>query len=445
MADLNALIAQGAQFHAPVDPFAQYAKMQQLQQGQQANMLNQMKMQEYQRSLEEQNRLRALDPTSADYETQLFKVKPELGIQYRKEQAATAASKALEAKNAAESAAARQKMIGQAWRDISGRPSDAQITAHNEDIQASTLFTPEEKAAIAATTQRLLSTPFEQRAAILSQQGASVGELKPVSLAAGASLMTPTGEVIATAPEKTPQATNVTEYNFAKTPEGGGFKGSFTDFIEARARAGAARNFTQLPPIAAIDPVTGKQVYVSREEAIKNRMTPVSGFEGLAPKEIQSREAKYPQATQAIKSFETNTDNFIADLQKLRDHPGLPNITGVVAGRTPSLTASGRAAQALYDKVVAKGGFAELQNLRAASPTGGALGNISNQEGQQLKSSFAAINQTQDAADVKSAIDQVITNLQGSKSRVREAYNDTYSYRDGQTKPAGKEDPLGIR
>lgn len=55
MADLNALIAQGAQFAAPPDPFAQYGKMQQLQQGETANQLNRMKMDEYQRSLQEQN------------------------------------------------------------------------------------------------------------------------------------------------------------------------------------------------------------------------------------------------------------------------------------------------------------------------------------------------------------------------------------------------------
>ena len=48
MADLNALIAQGYQFQAPPDPFANYARMQQLDQGEQANQLNRMKMQEYQ-------------------------------------------------------------------------------------------------------------------------------------------------------------------------------------------------------------------------------------------------------------------------------------------------------------------------------------------------------------------------------------------------------------
>ena len=58
MSDLNALIAQGIQFKAPPDPFAQYAQMQQLQQGEQANQLNQMKMAEYQRNLGQQNALR---------------------------------------------------------------------------------------------------------------------------------------------------------------------------------------------------------------------------------------------------------------------------------------------------------------------------------------------------------------------------------------------------
>ncbi len=149
----------------------------------------------------------------------------------------------------------------------------------------------------------------------------------------------------------------------------------------------------------------------------------------LAPKEIQKREAAYPKATSAVKSFEANSDGFISDLKKLRDHPGLSNITGVIAGRTPSFTSEGRAAQALYDKIVAKGGFQALQALREASTTGGALGSVSNQEGKQLVQSFAAIDQRQDAPDVQAAIDQVIQEVEGTKARVREAYDMTYDYK----------------
>jgi len=44
MADLNALIAQGAQFQAPPDPFAQYGRMQQLQNAGMQNQLTQQKL-----------------------------------------------------------------------------------------------------------------------------------------------------------------------------------------------------------------------------------------------------------------------------------------------------------------------------------------------------------------------------------------------------------------
>ena len=83
MADLNALIAQGAQFRQPTDPFAQYAQMQQLTQGVQANQLNQMKLQEMQRSLQEQEGMRNylkvtpnFDPTNPTHQTGLMQVAP---------------------------------------------------------------------------------------------------------------------------------------------------------------------------------------------------------------------------------------------------------------------------------------------------------------------------------------------------------------------------------
>ena len=151
----------------------------------------------------------------------------------------------------------------------------------------------------------------------------------------------------------------------------------------------------------------------------------------LSPKEIQLRESKFPQATQAVKTFEAKTTELEKDLLALKNHPGLPSITGLVAGRAPGITADGRAAEALYDKIMARGGFKELQDMRAASPTGGALGNVSNQEGTQLRAAFAAIDRKQDAADVQRAIDTAIADLQGSKNRVREAYDMTYEYKGG--------------
>jgi hypothetical protein len=158
-------------------------------------------------------------------------------------------------------------------------------------------------------------------------------------------------------------------------------------------------------------------------EAIPGGPTTVA----LPPKEKQKREATYPKATSAIKAFENTSDDLIKDLAELRNHPGLSSITGIAAGRLPGVTKEGRAAQALYDKIVARGGFQALTDLKAA---GGTLGAVSNQEGTQLKDSYAAINRTQDAADVRKALDQALANTQRSKDRVREEYESTYEYRN---------------
>jgi hypothetical protein len=202
--------------------------------------------------------------------------------------------------------------------------------------------------------------------------------------------------------------------------------------VAAASRAPAQPRPEQ-PLEKVVDPVTGKIVFASREEALRGRMTPAAAMESLSPKEIQKREAALPQATSAVKGFESKSDKFIADLKALRDDPGLKNITGPVFGRTGSVSQAGSRAQALYDKVVAKGGFQALQDLRDASKTGGALGNVSNAEGKQLIASFSAIDRRQNAADVKDAIDQAISDIEGSKTRMREAYDSTYSYKSGGT------------
>ena len=197
----------------------------------------------------------------------------------------------------------------------------------------------------------------------------------------------------------------------------------------ARESRPPAQPRAEQPPVAVVDPVTGKQVYVTREQALSGKMTPASAMEGLAPKEIQAREAKFPAATSAVKTFESSAEKLATDLERLATHPGLSGISGLIYGRTPAVTKDARAAQALYDSIVARGGFQELQNMRASSPTGGALGNVSNQEGQYLRDAFAPINRTQDTADLSRSLREAAGATRSSKQRVREAYDMTYDYK----------------
>jgi hypothetical protein len=252
--------------------------------------------------------------------------------------------------------------------------------------------------------------------------------------------------------EKAPPSM-VAEYQFAKTPDGGGFQGTFQEFVTARALASRppGQPRPEQPPVPVVDPKTGKVILVSRDEAIANRLTPASAMESLTPKEIQNREAKYPQATTAVKTFQTSAEKLATDLETLADSKGLEGITGVIGGRTPAITKEARAAEALFKSIVARGGFNELQNLRNASPTGGALGNISNAEGQQLKNAFAPLELTQNASDLKAALKRAAVETRASANRIKETYDLTYEYKNqgGQGTQGGqggaKEDPLGIR
>lgn len=211
---------------------------------------------------------------------------------------------------------------------------------------------------------------------------------------------------------------------FEKIDTGGAVQTGTTDYT-GRFTPNQTINKTMAPGESQRIGLERERVNLAKEDARLKR----EGIEGIAPKELQKREAALPAATASVKGFEAKSDSFIKDLEALRDHPGLEGITGAVYGRTPSIGKDSSAAQALYEKVVAKGGFQALQDLRDASKTGGALGNVSNQEGKQLSSSFAAIQRTQSADDVRAAINQAIADIEGAKTRTREAYDSTYSYK----------------
>ena len=179
-----------------------------------------------------------------------------------------------------------------------------------------------------------------------------------------------------------------------------------------------------------------KTIIVTKATAVAKGLTPAKAIEGLTPQMRQKLEASYPQATSSLRGHQNKTALFIKDVKALRDSPGLDSVTGFAAGRAPGLTDAGRATVALYDKVVAKGGFQSLQDMRDMSKTGGALGNVSDKENQQLKASFAAIDRKQNANDVRTALDDLIKELEGGLGRLQDAYDLTYEYKRGNIAPA---------
>jgi len=289
--------------------------------------------------------------------------------------------------------------------------------------------------------------PFASRPGVKEQIAGLQAQLtelrKPIVAAAGSTIYGPSGNIIANVPAQPTELQR--NYQYAKSQ---GFPGSIFDY-EREIKLASRTPAQPTAPVAVVDE-TGKTRYVSREEAIGKGMTPASAFEGLTPKEIQKREAALPQAKASVSGFESKTDQFIKELEKLRDDEGLDQITGPVYGRTPSVSRAGSRAQALYNKIFAKGGFQGLQDLREASKTGGALGNVSNEEGRRLEASVVGgLDRTQNIADVKQGINDLIEDLKASKARVRNTFDDTYQYkterRGGAGPAASAPDPLGIR
>jgi hypothetical protein len=169
-----------------------------------------------------------------------------------------------------------------------------------------------------------------------------------------------------------------------------------------------------------------RETVLKEQEAAAKATLP----EGMDPKTKAKFDQAYPQAIRNLQSSTTELDKDMADVQALiNDEEGLNAITGVYGANTPNISAAARRAQATYDKIRAGAGFSALQAMRDASPTGGALGNVSNQEGAKLEQSVAAFAQTQDADDLRDVLRQYLIDLKMAQENVRAAFDETYSYR----------------
>lgn len=364
---LDPSIALGIKSIELPNPVNQFAQMQQIQGYQQANELNQLKMQEAQAANEERNALRQLNPANADYENQLFKVNPQLGIQYRKERAAAEAQAATAANQKVTAAKAKQEIIGQSWRDISHRPSDANITSYLEDIQESTLFDPQEKTAVSKRAQMLLSMPFAERKAFLEKQGASGGDY-------------------------TSRANNAA--TVAATVRG-------QDLTDARARENiqlAKDREARLATGGDIKPLTELQTIKLRENVSKD----------------------YKSATNTLSQM----DDLLDSIDAVKTAPGLSAATGYTGKYIPSFS-EGKAAQAetrlanLRGKVTALG--------KATASMSGSIGAIANQEWKILADQIAAIDEVKGKKPLLEQIELVEQQALGARDRVRDIYEKTRS------------------
>ena len=148
-------------------------------------------------------------------------------------------------------------------------------------------------------------------------------------------------------------------------------------------------------------------------------------------KERVKLDATFPKASKALKTTVTALDQDIADVKALlKDRTGLAAITGTFNAMTPDIMRDATRAAARYDKITAGAGFTALSDLKAASPTGGALGNVSNEEGRRLRDSVATFSRKQNTPDFADGLERYLVDLEMSRENVLSAYDETYSYRE---------------
>ena len=137
-------------------------------------------------------------------------------------------------------------------------------------------------------------------------------------------------------------------------------------------------------------------------------------------------ELSLPAAKSSVDTTLGDIDAQIARIKNLKEHKGLPYITGGIMGRIGSTGEQATSAQADLDQIIAKAGFDALQQMRNSSPTGGALGNVSDREGKRLEASAAAMSQAQGTKAFREKLDRFTADLERAKKSIKSAFDAQY-------------------
>lgn len=144
-----------------------------------------------------------------------------------------------------------------------------------------------------------------------------------------------------------------------------------------------------------------------------------------------AREDKVDRAQAAdnnqLTSFNSSMDRLATAAKELRDHPGLKGITGL-RGAVPNIPGSAASdAAAKLTTLKSQVAFGTLQEMRSNSKTGGALGQVSDNEGRLLQSNLAPLENAQSYEEYVKSLDKIIDYADKAKGRASDAVSRKYS------------------
>lgn len=423
-------IALGVRGIEVANPLAQYSQVAQIQNAQNQNQLAQFQLGAAQRAEKSQNLLADAYSQSTDPETGKIDYNKLTGlvaaggggaqipgIQKTRLEQESASTKLLTDKLA---------VLPNAYK-LADTP-EAYLALH-QSVHADPVLGPWLKS-IGATPEKGLAAlqnavqtgKFEDlRMGSMQSVSQLLDSMKPISVAAGSSVYDPRSKSFTQAPERG-DTDLIRNYNAAKAQ---GFTGTLFDY-ERKIKEASRTPAPPSAPVAVIGP-DGRPMYVSREQAISQRMQPASDATSLKPlTEGQTIKLRtdvgkdYKAATTALSQM----DDLLDSIEKVKTAPGLSAATGFTGKYLPSFS-EGKAAQAetrlanLRGKVTALG--------KATAAMSGAIGSIANQEWKILSDQIAALDEVKGKGPLLEQIDLVEQQALGAINRIRDTYEKTRS------------------
>jgi hypothetical protein len=189
----------------------------------------------------------------------------------------------------------------------------------------------------------------------------------------------------------------VEEFVFARSPEGGGFAGSYQDFVIAREAA-------KRPPAAP---------RVSGSAGAGAAPKPLTPVQSAARRDKLGKEFK--SAQNALQT----TQDVLDSIAFVKAEPGLSRATGFTGTLLPSIP-EGAAASAETRLKNLEGKVTALGKAQAAAS--GAIGSIANQEWKILADQIAAIDRSKGTGPLLGQLELVEAQAQGAMDRIKDAY-----------------------
>lgn len=276
---------------------------------------------------------------------------------------------------------------------------------------------------------------MEEQVALERAKAARDAQPRPQSLSPGGMLVGPDGKVIVQAPFK-PEAAPAPKAPFTRTVQIGEDKVT-QEYVNGEWKE-VGRGPAFAKTVAAPASATAKPKPPKDYEWTDETYTEVRPIKG-GPKDSAPKDAA--RAAGAVQK----ADIVIGKVDEAMKNVGFGStgLTGTVLGMVPGTKAYDL--DKTIDTIKGNLGFSELQAMREASPTGGALGQVAIQELAMLQSTVASLEKGQSEAQLRRGLEQVRKHFQNWKNAVQQSQTGGQPAPTPSPSPAPVNDPLGIR